>query len=85
MRLLLEMKVILKQKKEKYLKFFHSDILLQYLKNDYDAFKKYSFENKYMNYKNAFKDSDAFEAQTPKIIEFCGRTIEDFIKRSKFL
>ena len=32
-----------------------------------------------MNYKNAFKDSDAFEAQTPKIIEFCGRTIEDFI------
>ena len=55
-------------------------ILLEYLNNDYNAFKSFAFDKKYLTYKNSFKDKDSFDEQIPKIIEFCGRTIEDFIK-----
>ena len=69
----------LNQKKEKVFEIYSFRILLKYLKNDYNAFKSYSFDKKFLNYKNAFKNEDSFEDQIPKIIEFCGRTIEDFI------
>ena len=68
-----------KTKERKVMEIYSFRILLQYLKNDFEAFKKYSFDKKYLNYKNSFKNNDSFEDQVPKIIEFCGRTIEDFI------
>ena len=68
-----------KTKERKVMEIYSFRILLNYLKNDFDAFKKYPFEKKYLNYKNSFKNNDSFDDQVPKIIEFCGRTIEDFI------
>ena len=68
-----------KSKERKVFEIYSFRILLKYLKNDYNKFKSYSFDNKFLNYKNAFKNEDSFEDQIPKIIEFCGRTIEDFI------
>ena len=68
-----------KTRERKVMEIYSFRILLNYLKNDFDAFKKYPFEKKYLNYKNSFKNNDSFDDQVPKIIEFCGRTIEDFI------
>ena len=68
-----------KSKERKVFEIYSFRILLKYLKNDYNLFKSYSFDKKFLKYKNAFKNEDSFEDQIPKIIEFCGRTIEDFI------
>ena len=69
-----------KSKERKVMEIYSFRILLEYLNNDYNAFKSYAFDKKYLTYKNSFKDKDSFDDQIPKIIEFCGRTIEDFIK-----
>ena len=69
-----------KTKERKVMEIYSFRILLEYLNNDYNAFKSFAFEKKYLTYKNSFKDKDSFDEQIPKIIEFCGRTIEDFIK-----
>ena len=69
-----------KTKERKVMEIYSFRILLEYLNNDYNAFKSFAFDQKYLTYKNSFKDKDSFDAPIPKIIEFCGRTIEDFIK-----
>ena len=69
-----------KTKERKVMEIYSFRILLEYLNNDYNAFKSFAFDQKYLTYKNSFKDKDSFDDQIPKIIEFCGRTIEDFIK-----
>ena len=69
-----------KTKERKVMEIYSFRILLEYLNNDYNAFKSFAFDKKYLTYKNSFKDKDSFDDQIPKIIEFCGRTIEDFIK-----
>ena len=72
-----------KTKERKVFEIYSFRILLQYLKNKYDAFKNFLKDKKYLNYKNAFKDKDSLDDQTPKIIEFCGITIEDFLNTKK--
>ena len=54
-------------------------ILFDYLNKNFNDFKNYNFDEKGLKYKNSFKGKDTFDDQIPKIIEFCGRTIEDFI------
>ena len=68
-----------KSKETKVMEIYSFRILLNYLNKNFNDFKNYNFDEKCLTYKNSFKDSNTFEDQIPKIIDFCGRTIEDFI------
>jgi hypothetical protein len=68
-----------KSKETKVMEIYSFRILLNYLNQNFDNFKNYNFDEKGLKYKNAFKDNDTFDDKIPKIIEFCGRTVEDFI------
>ena len=68
-----------KTKERKVMEIYSFRILFDYFNKNYEEFKKYNFEEKGLLYKKSFKGPDTFDDQIPKIIEFCGRTIEDFI------
>ena len=68
-----------KSKERKVMEIYSFRILLNHLNKDFNNFKNYNFNGKGLTYKNSFKNNDTFDDQIPKIIEFCGRTIEDFI------
>ena len=68
-----------KNKERRVMEIYSFRILFDYLNKDFNQFKNYDFKEKGLIYKNLFKGDDTFDDQIPKIIEFCGRTIEDFI------
>ena len=68
-----------KSREAKVMEIYSFRILLDYLNKNFNDFKNYKFEEKGLTYKKSFKNEDTFDDQIPKIIEFCGRTIEDFI------
>ena len=68
-----------KSNERKVMEIYSFRILFEYLNKNFNDFKNYNFDEKGLKYKNSFKGKDTFDDQIPKIIEFCGRTIEDFI------
>ena len=68
-----------KSKEIKVMEIYSFRILLNYLEKNFDNFKNYKFDEKGLLYKKSFKNENTFDDQIPKIIEFCTRTIEDFI------
>ena len=69
-----------KTNERKVMEIYSFRILLDYLNKNFNDFKNYNFEEKGLTYKKSFKGNDTFdEDKIPQIIEFCGRTIEDFI------
>ena len=68
-----------KSREAKVMEIYSFRILLDYLNKNFNDFKNYKFEEKGLTYKKSFKNEDTFDDQIPKIIEFCGRTIEDFL------
>ena len=68
-----------KSREAKVMEIYSFRILLDYLNKNFNDFKNYKFEEKGLIYKKSFKNEDTFDDQIPKIIEFCGRTIEDFL------
>ena len=70
---------VFKSKETKVMEIYSFRILLNYLNQNFDNFKNYNFDEKGLLYEKSFKNDGAFDDQIPKIIEFCARTIEDFI------
>ena len=68
-----------KNKERKVMEIYSFRILFEYLNKDFNNLKNYNFDEKGLVYKKLFEGDDTFDDQIPKIIEFCSRTIEDYI------
>ena len=63
----------------KVLEIYTFRLIYNFLNKDYNNFKKYDFDSKFLNYRSIFIGKEAIEEENPKFIDFCGKTIEDFI------
>lgn len=66
-------------KVRKIIEIYTFRILYYFLDKNFENFKNYNFDEKGLTYRNLFKDEDSFDDAIPKLFDFCGRTIEDFI------
>ena len=71
---------VFKTKERKVFEIYSFRILLEYLNNDYNAFKSYSFDNKYLNYKNSFKDKYSFYDKSQKLLNSMGGQLKTLLK-----
>ena len=54
-------------------------LLYYFLNKDYKKFKQYDFDSKLLSYISIFTGKESIEEESPKFIDFCGKSIEDFI------
>ena len=63
----------------KVLEIYTFRLIYYFLNKDYKKFKHYDFDSKLLTYRKNFTGKESIEEENPKFLDFCGKSIEDFI------